>query len=138
MRWSVADKYCGLCAALGGCDAADGTAASPEASVPLVAAFVALLKDGAAEVRTAAAGRVCEMAKLQPAATVLGSFLPPIRDLAVDQSEHVRGALAQLPPRYDTTVRRALREALQVPPRIHVLYGFVEELRNRNNFERAS
>ena len=52
-------------------------------------AFVALLKDTEAEVRTAAAARVTELARLLPGATVLGSFLPPIRDLAVDQSEHV-------------------------------------------------
>ena len=50
---------------------------------------MALLKDTEAEVRTAAAARVTELARLLPGATVLGSFLPPIRDLAVDQSEQV-------------------------------------------------
>lgn len=59
----------------------------------LVSAFVLLLKDNEAEVRTAGAGQIPGFSKLIPPEIILARILPCIRDLSTDQSQHVRAAL---------------------------------------------
>lgn len=56
-------------------------------------AFVQLLKDNEAEVRTAGAGQIPGFAKLITPDIILSRLLPCIRDLSTDQSQHVRAAL---------------------------------------------
>ncbi|CAG8503799.1 11723_t:CDS:10 [Diversispora eburnea] len=53
----------------------------------LVLAFVNLLKDNEAEVRTAASGQV-------PGKTILSHILPCVKDLVTDTSQYVRASLA--------------------------------------------
>lgn len=77
----------------------------------LAGAFVQLLKDNEAEVRTAGAGQIpgqgCRLlcfcllidfdlgfAKLLDRDLILARLLPCVRDLSTDQSQHVRAALA--------------------------------------------
>jgi len=60
----------------------------------LVGAFVQLLKDNEAEVRTAGAGQIPGFAKLLDRDLILARLLPCVRDLSTDQSQHVRAALA--------------------------------------------
>jgi serine/threonine-protein phosphatase 2A regulatory subunit A len=60
----------------------------------LVMAFVHLLKDNEAEVRTAGAGQVPGFAKLVDQDIILARLMPCVRDLASDSSQHVRAALA--------------------------------------------
>ncbi|KAG0274039.1 hypothetical protein BGZ96_004554, partial [Linnemannia gamsii] len=60
----------------------------------LVVAFVRLLKDNEAEVRTAASGQVPGFSELIDKDTILNYILPCVRDLVTDTSQHVRAALA--------------------------------------------
>ena len=67
----------------------------------LVPAFVKLLKDTEAEVRTAIAGQIpgvysfCSCLRLAPRRqTPVNEIMTSIEDLVSDQSQHVRGALA--------------------------------------------
>jgi serine/threonine-protein phosphatase 2A regulatory subunit A len=59
----------------------------------LVPAFVKLLKDSEAEVRSAIAGQVPGFCKLLDKQTLLHDVMPAIEDLVGDQSQHVRAAL---------------------------------------------
>lgn len=56
-------------------------------------AYVHLLKDNEAEVRTAAAGQIPGFAKLVDREVILARLMPCVRDLATDTSQHVRAAL---------------------------------------------
>jgi serine/threonine-protein phosphatase 2A regulatory subunit A len=60
----------------------------------LVPAFVKLLKDTEAEVRTAISGQIPGFCTLIDRDTLLNEIMTSIEDLASDQSQHVRGALA--------------------------------------------
>lgn len=60
----------------------------------LVPAFVKLLKDSEAEVRTAAASKVTGVASQVPLSLVTSEILPCVKDLSTDESRHVRSALA--------------------------------------------
>jgi serine/threonine-protein phosphatase 2A regulatory subunit A len=83
VRWSAASSFCPLIEAVkGGTDS------------KLIDAYLGLLKDNEAEVRTAAAGNVSKVAKQCPPATVLSTFGRTVEDLTSDTSEHVREALA--------------------------------------------
>ena len=68
------------------------------AKVDLIPAFVKLLKDQEAEVRTAAAHGVPDFCSNLPddvrEDTTLHMVLPCVRELVVDQNQHVRAALA--------------------------------------------
>ena len=85
VRWASANSFEGLCAVLG---------ADPAAKTRLVEAFVGLLQDQEAEVRTIAACNVSAVAVLFDPAMAVESFLPPVRSLATDGSKHVRESLA--------------------------------------------
>jgi len=60
----------------------------------LVPAFVKILKDNEAEVRTAIAGQIPEFCTLLDRTTILCDLMPSIEDLVSDSSQHVRAALA--------------------------------------------
>ncbi|KZT44349.1 ARM repeat-containing protein [Sistotremastrum suecicum HHB10207 ss-3] len=61
----------------------------------MVTAFVQLLKDNEAEVRTAGAGQIPGFAKLiDNRETILAKIIPCVKDLSTDSSQHVRAALA--------------------------------------------
>ena len=60
----------------------------------LATAFVALLKDNEAEVRTAGAAQIPGFGKLVDKEIIIKDILPCVRDLATDTSQHVRAALA--------------------------------------------
>ncbi|EGG00330.1 uncharacterized protein MELLADRAFT_79246 [Melampsora larici-populina 98AG31] len=60
----------------------------------LVGAFVHLLKDNEAEVRTAAAGQIPGFCKLIDREVILSRILICVRELASDTSQYVRAALA--------------------------------------------
>lgn len=96
VRYVAADELCALCEALG-----------PEPTKrDLLPAFVKLLKDNEAEVRTAAANRVTAVAQriidLIPSvegqeaglALVVSEILPVVEEMVSDASQHVRSALA--------------------------------------------
>jgi serine/threonine-protein phosphatase 2A regulatory subunit A len=59
----------------------------------LVPAFVKLLKDNEAEVRTAIAGQIPGFCALVDRATLLSDIMSSIEDLVSDTSQHVRAAL---------------------------------------------
>lgn len=59
----------------------------------LVPAFVKLLKDNEAEVRTAIAGQIPGFCALGDRTTLLNDIMPSIEDLVSDTSQHVRAAL---------------------------------------------
>ncbi len=59
----------------------------------LLNGFVRLLKDTEAEVRTAAASKVTGFCSLVSVDTIIKLILPCVRELASDQSQHVRGML---------------------------------------------
>ncbi|KAK7747116.1 protein phosphatase 2A structural subunit [Diatrype stigma] len=59
----------------------------------LVPAFVKLLKDNEAEVRTAIAGQIPGFCALVDRTTLLNDIMPSIEDLVSDTSQHVRAAL---------------------------------------------
>lgn len=60
----------------------------------LVSAFVSLLKDTEAEVRTAAAGQIPGFCKLIDREVILARILPCVKERSTDTSQHVRAALA--------------------------------------------
>lgn len=59
----------------------------------LVPAFVKLLKDNEAEVRTAIAGQIPGFCALVERSVLLGEIMGTIEDLVSDSSQHVRAAL---------------------------------------------
>lgn len=59
----------------------------------LVPAFVKLLKDNEAEVRTAIAGQIPGFCALVERTTLLNEIMGSIEDLVSDTSQHVRAAL---------------------------------------------
>lgn len=59
----------------------------------LVPAFVKLLKDNEAEVRTAIAGQIPGFCALVDRPTLLNEIMGSIEDLVSDSSQHVRAAL---------------------------------------------
>lgn len=59
----------------------------------LVPAFVKLLKDNEAEVRTAIAGQIPGFCSLVDRETLLKEIMSPVEDLVSDPSQHVRAAL---------------------------------------------
>lgn len=59
----------------------------------LVPAFVKLLKDNEAEVRTAIAGQIPGFCGLVDQTTLLNEIMGSIEDLVSDTSQHVRAAL---------------------------------------------
>jgi serine/threonine-protein phosphatase 2A regulatory subunit A len=59
----------------------------------LVPAFVKLLKDTEAEVRSAVASQIPGFCALLDKSTLLHEVMPAIEDLVGDQSQHVRAAL---------------------------------------------
>lgn len=59
----------------------------------LVPAFVKLLKDNEAEVRTAIAGQIPGFCSLVDRQTLLNDIMGSIEDLVSDTSQHVRAAL---------------------------------------------
>jgi serine/threonine-protein phosphatase 2A regulatory subunit A len=61
----------------------------------LVSAYVQLLKDNEAEVRTAGAGQIPGFAKLIDRDIILSRLLPCVQSLSTDASQHVRAALAK-------------------------------------------
>uniref|UniRef100_A0A7S3UYY7 Phosphatase PP2A regulatory subunit A/Splicing factor 3B subunit 1-like HEAT repeat domain-containing protein n=1 Tax=Aplanochytrium stocchinoi TaxID=215587 RepID=A0A7S3UYY7_9STRA len=86
VRWSVADSFVGLVNSLG-----------TELSIrDLVPAYVNLLKDEEAEVRTAAVFKVTEVAALlkKHQQIINETFIPELQNLATDSCDHVRSALA--------------------------------------------
>ena len=87
VRYSAADCYVRLTRALCGEDRA-------AARDQMLQAFLGLLRDTEAEVRTVAASRFAEMSALVPPADVAGLLLPCAQALVRDQNEHVREALA--------------------------------------------
>jgi len=80
----VSDQFVHLCTALG----TDITKSE------LVNAFIKMLKDSEAEVRTAAASKITGVASLIELNTVVKSILPCVHDLVSDDSQHVRASLA--------------------------------------------
>lgn len=59
----------------------------------MVPAFVKLLKDTEAEVRTAIAGQIPGFCNLIDRETLLNEIMTSVEDLVSDQSQHVRAAL---------------------------------------------
>lgn len=59
----------------------------------LVPAFVKLLKDNEAEVRTAIAGQIPGFCALVESSVLLSEIMGTIEDLVSDSSQHVRAAL---------------------------------------------
>lgn len=59
----------------------------------LVPAFVKLLKDSEAEVRTAIAGQIPGFCNLIDRTTLLNDIMTSVEDLVSDSSQHVRAAL---------------------------------------------
>ena len=59
----------------------------------LVPAFVKLLKDNEAEVRTAIAGQIPGFCELVERSVLLNDIMGSIEDLVSDTSQHVRAAL---------------------------------------------
>jgi serine/threonine-protein phosphatase 2A regulatory subunit A len=122
VRYMTADKFCAVRAApslftlcctaltppfsLQMCEAVtDGAVGAPgsvvldskdPATEVLVDGFVRLLTDSEAEVRTAAASRVGDTARLFGADVTLRKLLGPIGALAKDQSQYARASLASV------------------------------------------
>lgn len=90
VRYMVADKFTALQESVG----------EEITKTHLVSAFVKLLKDNEAEVRTAAAFKVPDFcAALEKSIqfdTIVKLVMPCVRDLVEDQSQHVRAALASV------------------------------------------
>lgn len=99
VRYMIANEFVALAEAVG-----EGLVGEE-----LVGAFVGLLKDNEAEVRTAAAGQIpgeipsietsgdltiSGFAKLVDREVILARILPCVRELATDSSQHVRASLA--------------------------------------------
>lgn len=60
----------------------------------LVHAFVGILRDIEAEVKTAACAQIPEFCMLLTPDIILDEIMPRVRDLVTDGSQHVRAALA--------------------------------------------
>jgi len=60
----------------------------------LISAFVHVLKDNEAEVRTAAATQIPGFAVLIDLDSILRDILPCVKDLVSDTSQHVRASVA--------------------------------------------
>eukprot|EP00180_Rhodochaete_pulchella_P003800 Plantae.Rhodophyta-Rhodochaete_pulchella.ctg6870.p1 GENE.Plantae.Rhodophyta-Rhodochaete_pulchella.ctg6870~~Plantae.Rhodophyta-Rhodochaete_pulchella.ctg6870.p1 ORF type:complete len:367 (-),score=63.01 Plantae.Rhodophyta-Rhodochaete_pulchella.ctg6870:221-1231(-) len=85
----VADQLSDLCNALG----------PTPTTEDLLPGFIALLKDGEAEVRTAASFKVADITKRVVATpngvdTAVREIIPVVRELVTDPSQHARAALA--------------------------------------------
>jgi len=91
VRWSVASSFCDVCEGLAAAQALPASSHND-----LLDAFLALLRDHEAEVRTAAATNITRTSKLFPITSVLQHFMVPIADLVNDPAEHVREALASV------------------------------------------
>lgn len=89
VRWSIANKIHDLGSAFTG----GVRGPLPEA---LCDAYVELLKDQEAEVRTAAALSVTKVGALLGVPGVLEKLMPCLQQLAIDGCEHVRAALASI------------------------------------------
>jgi len=85
VRYMVADNFVDLSKAVG------DTITKEE----FVNAFVSLLKDNEAEVKTAAAAKVPGFSALLDQDTILRQIIPCVKDLVTDASQHVRASLAQ-------------------------------------------
>src|SRR5271170_5488534 len=96
VRYSVADQWVALARAIGGDHAGD----------ELVAAFVRLVKDNEAEVRSAIAKQIPGTAEIQlsliigfcklvPTEVILGDILTPIKELVLDPNPQVRAAFGE-------------------------------------------
>ena len=86
VRWSVANNFFEVSESLG-----------DYASESLIPAYVNLMKDDEAEVRTAAAFKVADVTRellKYGEEPVLRAFMPELHALAEDNSEHVRASLA--------------------------------------------
>jgi serine/threonine-protein phosphatase 2A regulatory subunit A len=101
VRYMVADRFEKVCphaVELGSqiCANASQIAKAVDEEVvsrDLVPAFVKLLKDNEAEVRTAIAGQIPGFCALVDQSTLLGDIMSSIEDLVSDTSQHVRAAL---------------------------------------------
>ncbi|KAI9363418.1 armadillo-type protein [Zopfochytrium polystomum] len=84
VRYMIAEKFVALSKAVG----------DEIVREELVTAFVTILKDNEAEVRTAASGQIPGFSVLIDSETVLREILPCVKDLVTDTSQHVRAAVA--------------------------------------------
>ena len=105
--WLISCVACGF-SAWDGASCTDLVLPTPLPQVPALAAvlgseatrtellppFVRLLRDGEAEVRAAAAGRIAAVCQLLPPDDVAAAVVPAVRELAGDVSQYVRAALA--------------------------------------------
>jgi serine/threonine-protein phosphatase 2A regulatory subunit A len=87
VRYMIADKFCDLCSSFG-----ESEAKSDE----IVDSFVRLLQDDEAEVRTAAAARCGDVAKLVGANQTVKKLLNPIKILVKDASQYTRAAIGSV------------------------------------------
>jgi len=85
VRYMVADKFCPLTEAAGN---------EEKNRVEMINIFVQLLQDGEPEVRTAAAQKVTEVAKLVGEKLTTDKLMKPIEALAKDECQYTRAALA--------------------------------------------
>lgn len=91
VRYMVADKFCDLASSLQG----EGKAFSAEeGGGDLVQGFVRLLQDTEAEVRTAAAFKVGDIAALLGAELTVKNLLPVIKQRVRDSSQYTRGRIS--------------------------------------------
>lgn len=67
---------------------------SPLAREKFIPAFVGLMKDSEAEVRTAISKQIPGFCKLIPRESILSEIIPSVEGLSQDSSQHVRSALA--------------------------------------------
>lgn len=102
VRYVVAEHFCALVERLG----VDVT------RVEMVPTYVALLQDGEAEVRTAAAFNSASFAAMLLAETVLTHLLPCYRDLSSDSSPHVRGLFTCDFPCHSRSTHRLILHSL--------------------------
>mmetsp|Transcript_4065 Transcript_4065/g.5839 ORF Transcript_4065/g.5839 Transcript_4065/m.5839 type:complete len:619 (-) Transcript_4065:477-2333(-) len=87
VRYMVADKFCSLTEAAG---------EDKKNRTELINIFVQLLQDGEAEIRTAAAQKVAEVAKLVGEKLTTEKLLKPVEALAKDECQFTRAALASV------------------------------------------
>jgi serine/threonine-protein phosphatase 2A regulatory subunit A len=84
VRYMIADKFVNLSKTVG----------QEIIAQDLIHAYVSVLKDIEAEVKTAACAQLPGFCKLLGSDTVIAEILPSVRELVTDTSQHVRGALA--------------------------------------------
>lgn len=60
----------------------------------MIGAFLSVLRDNEAEVKTAACSQLAGFAVLVPADILLAEIVPCVRELVSDSSQHVRASLA--------------------------------------------